>query len=814
MTVREVLTSTLLVLAVSVIGPLGHAESAGEVRFRLDIPAQPLLAALKSLSDETGLEVMYFTDKADGARSAPLRGEFSEPEALTVMLEGTNLKFERLAGQRAVAIRPAEEPDGESVSPKPGNPALAPSPDDPSASGETDAADMPTAEPPDDNATRRRGAEPWEEIVVTANRRDERLLDSSASVSVFGQGLMEELGARSINDLLGFAPSVVADTPELFGDGNDFTIRGVQGQPLSTATVGVYLDDVPLTVGPGADEPTIRMFDLERVEILRGPQGTLYGAGAMGGAIRYISNKPDPAGLDAQFRVEAMTTRDGDPSYAIDAMLNTPLLEDSLALRLTGSYEDQGGFIDITNAIGGPHENANTREFASGRGVLRFTPNDNLTIDLQFWREEGGFEGLRVLNAGSSSPLVDDAESGILAFGDDAFSQFAGSLTLNLAWAELVSTTSYVESDGTFAFAQPLGLPVNLTTDLYSELESFAQEARLVSLRPGPFGWILGVFYQDSATRGGLAIPDFGLDATTMSDREQISVYGEVSYRLTDSLRATVGLRRYSETGEDSVALEFSGFAFPPQTGDGDFAKTIAKFLVSYRPNDRLNVYASASQGFRVGGVNLSRSPLDPTTFEPDSLWAYELGAKFVAYDGRLSGNLAAFFNDWSDIQIFQFGLGGGIVLNGGEAHTAGLEGQLNFRLADSLVAGVGGSIMQANFDETVAASGIFEDARIPDVAERNVSVRLDYSSALANGWGYFAHLDAIYAGDQVNPDQSGKQDSAITLNARTGLVLENWEVALFARNIGDNLGRYEFNDFYFGVARPRTIGVEVASRF
>ena len=366
-------------------------------------------------------------------------------------------------------------------------------------------------------------------------------------------------------------------------------------------------------------------------------------------------------------------------------------------------------------------------------------------------------------------------------FGDDAFSQFAGSLTLNLAWAELVSTTSYVESDGTFAFAQPLGLPVNLTTDLYSELESFAQEARLVSLRPGPFGWILGVFYQDSATRGGLAIPDFGLDATTMSDREQISVYGEVSYRLTDSLRATVGLRRYSETGEDSVALEFSGFAFPPQTGDGDFAKTIAKFLVSYRPNDRLNVYASASQGFRVGGVNLSRSPLDPTTFEPDSLWAYELGAKFVAYDGRLSGNLAAFFNDWSDIQIFQFGLGGGIVLNGGEAHTAGLEGQLNFRLADSLVAGVGGSIMQANFDETVAASGIFEDARIPDVAERNVSVRLDYSSALANGWGYFAHLDAIYAGDQVNPDQSGKQDSAITLNARTGLVLENWEVALFA---------------------------------
>ena len=625
---------------------------------------------------------------------------------------------------------------------------------------------------------------------------------------------MEELGARSINDLLGFAPSVVADTPELFGDGNDFTIRGIQGQPLSMATVGVYLDDIPLTVGSGADEPTIRMFDLERVEILRGPQGTLYGAGAMGGAIRYISNKPDTALVDAQFRVEAMTTRHGEPSYAIDAILNAPLREDFLALRLTGSYQDQGGFIDVTNAMGGPHEDANTRELASGRGVLRFTPNDNLTIDLQFWREEGEFKGLRVLNAASSSPLVDDAENGILAFGDDTFNQFAGSLTLNLGWAELVSTTSHVESDGSFAFPQPLGLPVNLRTDLHSDLESFAQEARLVSLHPGPVGWILGVFYQDSEIQGGLTIPDFALDATIMSNREQISVYGEVSYRLTDSLQATVGLRRFSEDSEEAIAREFAGFALPPQTDDGDFKETIAKFLVSYRPNDGLNVYASASQGFRVGGVNLSASPLDPTTFEPDSLWAYELGAKFVASQGRVSGNMTAFYNDWSDIQIFQFGLGGGIVLNGGEAHTAGFEAQLNFRLTDSFVVGVSGSIMEAEFDETVAASGIFESERIPDVAEENASLSLDYSTSLANGWSYFAHLDAIYAGDQVNADQSSKQDSAITLNARTGLVFEIWEVALFARNIGDRVARYEFNDFYFGVARPRTIGVEVASRF
>ena len=110
--------------------------------------------------------------------------------------------------------------------------------------------------------------------------------------------------------------------------------------------------------------------------------------------------------------------------------------------------------------------------------------------------------------------------------------------------------------------------------------------------------------------------------------------------------------------------------------------------------------------------------------------------------------------------------------------------------------------------------SQIFKDQRIPDVAEENASLSLDYSTTLANGWGCFAHLDAIYAGEQRNPDQSRKQDSAITLNARTGLVFEMWEVALFARNIGDAVARYEFNEFYFGVARPRTIGIELASRF
>lgn len=810
MAIRKFLVSAALLVTAVLIAPLSPAAEGDADRFHLDIPAQPLLAALKSLSDETGLEVMYFSDKADGVRSAPVHGQFTELEALATMLKGTHLRFEPLAGQRAVAIRAIEPKPGAGAESYPGNAETRAVPE----RNHDNADGAPPAPDAHGNSAARHGVEPlWEEIIVTANRRDERLLESSSSLSVFSGNAIKELGARTINDLLGLSPSIVADTPELFGDGNHFAIRGVQGQALTTATVGVYLDDVPLTVSGGADEPTIRMFDLERVEILRGPQGTLYGAGAMGGAIRYISNKPDPEKADMQFRVEGRTTRRGDPSYALDAMFNAPLHEDRLALRVIGSYEDQGGFIDVTNAIGGPHEDANTRQVASGRSVLRFTPNDILTVDLQFWHESGEFESLRVLNSASRAPFVDDVENGILASGDESFDQLAGTLALDLSWADLTSTTSVIETDSTFSFAQSVGLPVNSTTIISSNVKSFAQETRLVSRHEGPFGWILGVFYQDSESDEVLTIPDLGLVATFAENRQQISVYGEASYQFTESLKGTVGLRQFSEDSDQRIVQDFGFFAIEVDN-DGDFKETIAKFLLSYQPSESLNVYASASQGFRVGGVNLSPVPLDPTTFEPDSLWAYELGTKFVGAGGRISGSLAGFYNDWSDIQIFQFGLGGGIVLNGGEAHTAGIEAQLNFRLTDSLTVTAGGSLMEAEFDETVAASLIFKGQRIPDVAEENASLSLDYANTLANGWGCFAHVAAIYAGDQRNPDGSPKQDSIVTLNARAGLLLEMWEVALFARNLGDAVARYEYNDFYFGVRRPRTVGVELASRF
>ncbi len=418
-----------------------------------------------------------------------------------------------------------------------------------------------------------------------------------------------------------------------------------------------------------------------------------------------------------------------------------------------------------------------------------------------------------MLNAASSKPLVDDVENGVLASGSDSFEQTAVTLTWDLGWAELVATLSRVESDDGVSFPQPVGLPINSTTTVTSNVESVAQEVRLVSGHEGRFGWILGAFYQDTESEGVLALPDFGLTATSAQERRQRSTYGEASYRFTDRLTGTVGVRRFTEDSAELSVTDFGFFALSAEN-DGDFEKTIGRFLLSFQPNERLNVYASAAQGFRVGGVNLSPVPTDPRTFEPDALWSYELGLKFVSPRRRLSGNVTAFYNDWSDIQIFQFLIGRGIVTNGGEAHTAGVEAQLQFRLTDTLTLSAAGSILEAEFDETVEAAQAFDGERIPDVAESNAAVGLDYFTSLANGWGCFARLDAVYGGDQVNADQSDKQGSTVIWNARAGVQFEKLEAAVYVRNLGDRLGRYEFNNFYFGVARPRTIGIELTSRF
>ena len=763
---------------------IGVAFSAEPVDF--DIAAQPLDGALNEFALQSDREIFYSSDLVEGKRAKRVNGSYEPEGALDILLADTGLDYS-VTGQETFLVA-AEETMPEKYRPVPAQrPTI-----------HKKSADM-----------------ALNEIIVTANRRETTLLHTSSSVSVFTAQFIEERALRSIDDLIGLTPGIVADQPDLYGDNNTFTIRGVNAQALSNATVGIYLDDVPLTVGGGSDEPTVRMFDMERVEILRGPQGTLWGAGAMGGAIRYISNKPDAAsGLGGQFRLEGLTTKDGDRGYALDGALNIPLSADLAALRITASHADQGGYIDLPNALGGPYKDANSGEQSTARAVLRFTPTERFTIDLQAWIEERDYEGLTVLGNAAVSTVVDDSESGILAMGEASFYQYSLRILYSFDAFDLLSLSSKIDNESDFAFPQPVGMPLNQTTFSSSELESFTQEIRLLSTGGGPFSWIAGAFYQSADRDEGLSLAALGLNSVSVEQREQLSFYSELSYQLTEILEATVGMRYFSEDTDGTSLVDFGGVILDDLLDQGRFTKTSLKALLSYTPSESLNLYASASQGFRVGGLNLSLNPAVARSFDPDLLWSYELGAKFKSRDRQISGSIAMFYNDWSDIQIFETLPGAGFTVNGGKAHTQGLEAELRFAATEELAIGFSGSLMESEFDETVPESGIVAGTRIPDVADENASVFVDYATAISDRVRFFLHLSFIYQGDQVNNDQSPKRDSLTTWNSRAGIGFEHWDIAVYGRNLNNDQTLDRFNDFYFSTLRPRTYGIELISRF
>ena len=763
---------------------IGVAFSAEPVDF--DITAQPLNGALNEFALQSDREIFYSSGLVEGKKAKRVSGSYEPEDALDLLLADTGLDYS-VTGKETFLV----------------------------ATEETMAGKYQPVSTQGLMTHKKSAGVTLDEIIVTASHREATLLDTSSSVSVFTAQFIEERALRSIDDLIGLTPGIVADQPDLYGDNNTFTIRGVNAQALSNATVGIYLDDVPLTVGGGSDEPTVRMFDLERVEILRGPQGTLWGAGAMGGAIRYISNKPDAAsGFGGQFRLEGLTTKDGDRGYALDGVLNIPLAADLAALRITASHADQGGYIDLPNALGGPYKDANSGERSTARAVLRFTPTERVTIDLQAWIEERDYKGLTVLSNRAVSTLVDDIESGILATGEASFYQYSLRILYSFDAFDLLSLSSNIDNESDFAFPQPVGMPPNQTTFSGSELESFTQEIRLLSTGNGPFSWIAGAFYQSADRDGGLSLAALGLNSVNVEQRDQLSFYGELSYQWTQSLQATVGMRYFSEDTDGTSVVDFGGVILEDILDQGRFTKSSPKALLSYRPSESLNLYASASQGFRVGGLNLSLNPAVARSFDPDLLWSYELGAKFKSRDGQIGGSVAMFYNDWSDIQVFQTLPGAGFTVNGGKAHTQGLEAELRFAASEELAIGFSGSLMESEFDETVPESGIVAGTRIPDVADENASVFADYATAISDRVSFFLHLSFIYQGDQVNADQSPKRDSLTTWNARAGIGFAHWDIAVYGRNLNNDQTIDQFNDFYFSTLRPRTYGIELISRF
>lgn len=608
-----------------------------------------------------------------------------------------------------------------------------------------------------------------EEIVVTATKRETSTQDVPFSLNVQTEEDIKRSGASNIEEL---SRNIAGLSVQNLGPGqSQVAIRGVSAgqivrdQPGVKEQVGVYLDESVVSLS--LFTPDFDLYDLNRVETLRGPQGTLFGSGSVGGTIRYITNQPVIGEFEGSVEGNMNKVTDGDVGGSLKGMVNIPIA-DTAALRIVGYGVQTSGFIDaITDE--GRVKDVNDGKNMGFRASLRFEPNDMITITPRVIYQDidtDGFNRQESFNLyanpfTTTRPAIrlEEREQFLLlreGFKDETL---LADLTAELSFDgfDITSVTSYLERDivvsrdgsaltGSvtvdlgFAPAAVL-LPSNLvdTTDL----EQLTQEIRFSSNGDGPFHWVAGAFYSDVERVYAQRLPTPGYDAFTDAafgagtsaavangfgpdspfnsdlpyDIKQLALFGEVTWDMTDAFSVTVGTRYYDFEEERTIT---SGGLFA--NGDsGRLDETSsdgfnARVLATYALNDNLTINAQAAQGFRLGGVNdpLNASicsPGDRATFgsfqayDDETMWNYEFGLK-GAYD-RVRFAAAIFYSDIEDLQVT---LDAGscssrISFNVEKAHSTGFEFEVAVDATEQLELALSGTVVESEFDTTVRAA-------------------------------------------------------------------------------------------------------------
>lgn len=691
-----------------------------------------------------------------------------------------------------------------------------------------------------------------EEIVVTATRRAESVRDIPLSISALSQNQLKEAGALQAKDVARIVPGFAYN--EVNSGQAVLTVRGVQTSAVFgnvQQPVALYYDDVPvLDLTIPWTVPRLQLFDAERVEVLRGPQGTLFGAGALSGAVRVINKKPDLNDVDAAVEAIVTSTKGGDVGGTVNMMVNLPVVEDEFALRAVWHYDESPGWID--NATLGDEE-VNRGESYGGRIAAMWLPTDDLELVATLGIEANRPNDSAYVPYDSGS---DNSDFRVRTFNDDTSKVFNLNATYSMPWATLTSSTSYITRSAfsSMDFSGFANLLTGLTTvspliDRF-ETDNFLQEIRLASNGDDDFKWVIGGFFEDYSFElreeiiqegvAGTPSPYGGVfptnnleDIGIQTDIQDYAIFGEVSYDITPSLMLTVGAR-YSDYEIDTHQdLAISGqtlFDGPPGTVDRESShdSVTPKVSLSYKPNSDVMVYALASKGFRTGNTNLV-APIDPFTgdplpqsYEPDSLWNYEIGAKLALLDNRLIIDAAVFYIDWEKIQL-QVRAPSQLPYtdNAGTATSKGAEIQLTSRPVDNFEFGTTLAYTDAELDSvepgvpdaqvgdqlpgsTPFTAYVYGQYDVPVNQDYEMTVRMDYSYT---GRGY------TDLGNHNNPAalSYGKYSE---VGARATFRRGNYEIGLFAQNLTNSRDRISARNYFFNAVEirqtPRTIGLNV----
>lgn len=709
------------------------------------------------------------------------------------------------------------------------------------------------------------GAYKLEDILVTAQKKEQSIQDVPMSISAFGAAAIERNGLRDLNDYGTRVPNLSfgATAESRSASQLAIAIRGVVG----TGTTGFYVDDVPV---PASINPQV--MDLERIEVLRGPQGTLYGARSMGGTVRLITRQPELNDTSGSIRARVSATTGGDLGYRADGLVNVAVTPDRFALRMLAYGMDEGGFLDRAASPAAPvqfptHRNIDDSRTYGGRiaGLLSFR-NGDVTVLPAFQAERREFDGRSYADVDARN------RTNLRAFDIDepGWTEWKlASLTIRYAapYGEFTSATSYFDLSGkdtedaseflSTVFCQFIGMcndPGDMLPgplDAYDDVEAFAQEVRFSSRFAGPFNFTAGAFYQDSDK--GVTFPPgpfpfpsstpivpnvFSLNQTQQV--KELALFAEVTADVTEDLALIAGAR-YFDNQYDFSSIQGGVFGAPfPLTGESSESGVTPKFGLQYQFSEDRMLYATAAQGFRIGGVNmfpadvcaedlanLGLTASELGNYDSDTLWSYEAGLRSSWPESRVVFNVAGYYIDWEDVQQ-TIGLSCGFpaMVNAGQGRIQGFEADLSWAAAAGLVVNLGVGYADSEITDNGGVQAVAEGTPVQNAPKWTGSAAIDYDLQAGN-LPVYLHADYAYVGQSVNARNSAPffrtRPSYSIVNLRAGVTLGEWEVGLFVENATDEnanladvppMAAELWDRPRIRVNRPRTIGMEVRAKF
>jgi len=694
------------------------------------------------------------------------------------------------------------------------------------------------------------------EIVVTAQKRAERLIDTPQSVTALSAADLSKLGATQFTDFANTVPGLQFTS---LGTGrSSVNMRGVTSGVDVGPTVGIYVDEVPY--GPtnafsgGAGLALdVGLFDLDRVEVLRGPQGTIYGASSMGGVLKYVTPEPSLAEVAGSVQAGLSDTRNGGTSYNGAAMVNVPIVDDKVAVRASGFYSKDGGYVDNI-ALG--RKDVDGAEVYGGRVQVLLKPSDDLSIRItafgQDIRRDGALYSDYAL--ATSKPVLGALEQShpVSEPFRSSFRLVSAAINYDLGFATATSVTSYqyIKTDAvqdlSSVYVPLLGLfglsASGAATDNVFDTKKFSQEVRLASPTGKRVEWLIGGFYTHE--KGGLrqTLPVYDatfavlpIDLSTLSQPttyREIAAFGDVTLHLGDKFDVTGGIR-YARNDQsfEQIASGLLVQSQPRTTSHADVFTYLANARYRFTPDAM--AYVRYATGYRPGGPNaLIRDPLTglpvvPGTFKADTLKSYEAGFKANALDRTLSVDAAVYYIDWRDIQVQTAVNGVAAILNSSGAHIKGAELTLTARPDRNFVASGAFAYNDSKITRTSPALGAVKGDRLPNSARFTATVNTDYvlrespfKPSIGATLRYIGKRTASFDGNVGFPQY--RLPDYVSADVRLGAALGPVDLQLYVHNLFDvrgQLSAYTPVAAFGGPAevailRPRTFGITAMSRF